>query len=137
MSEGESLVARTRQFVDLVQQQGQLDLIDEYVAPTFRNHSVGPMQGPGREDLRSALRALRSGLSNVTVDVVHCVSTGNIVATHKVFRGVHTGDLLGIPPTQKTLGLTIMDFVRYNDAALMEEHWAVQDVFGALQQLDH
>jgi len=45
-----------------------------------------------------------------------------------------TGDLLGIPPTQKTLGLTIMDFVRYNDAALMEEHWAVQDVFGALQQ---
>jgi predicted ester cyclase len=64
---------------------------------------------------------------------VDCIGEGDLVSTHKVFRGTHTGDWFGVPPSGKPLEFAVMDLVRYRDG-LMIEHWAIADALTLLQQ---
>lgn len=89
--------------------------------------------GDGRDGVRAATAAIHSAFSGFGVDVLHCVGDGDLVATHKMFRGTHTGEWFGIPPSGNPFGLVVMDLVRHRDGQMVE-HWAVADALGFLRQ---
>lgn len=122
-----------RYFVDQVQEKGRLDLIDELVHPGFRNHTVEPGQREDREGMRATMAALHEAFSDLRVEVLHCVGDGDLVATHKIFRGRHTGAWFGVPPSGNPVEFRVMDLVRYQDGQLFE-HWAVADAVSLLRQ---
>ncbi|MEW1827211.1 ester cyclase [Streptomyces sp. NPDC088196] len=128
---------RMRYFVEQVQEKGRLDLIDELVHPGFRNHTVEPGQRDDREGMRATMAALHEAFSDLRVEVLHCVGDGDgdgdLVATHKVFRGRHTGAWFGVPPSGNPVEFRVMDLVRYQDGQL-SEHWAVADAVSLLRQ---
>ena len=64
---------------------------------------------------------------------MHCIGEGGLVASHKIFRGTHTGDWFGVPPSGKPVEFAVMDLVRYRDGRMLE-HWAVADALTLLQQ---
>lgn len=76
-------------FVEQVQQGGRLDAIDDLVDADFHNHTPNPAQSPGREGLRMATSAMHSAFSGFTVELMHCIGEGDLVASHKIFRGTH------------------------------------------------
>ena len=124
---------RMRLFVEQVQNNGHLGLIDQLISPDFRNHTPEPGQDNDRESVRASMTALRNAFSGFEVEIRHIVGDGDMVATYKVFRGRHTGEWFGIPPSGKPFELAVMDHVQYRDG-MQIAHWAVADALGFLRQ---
>ncbi|MDH6115529.1 putative ester cyclase [Kitasatospora sp. MAP12-15] len=133
MSGQESSTDRMRYFVEQVQEKGRLDLIDELFHPDFRNHTVEPGQRDDRQGVHETMAALHEAFSDLRVEVLHCIADGDLVATHKLFRGRHTGAWFGIPPSGNRVEFGAMDLVRYRDGQFFE-HWAVADAVTLLRQ---
>ena len=133
MPSQESHASRMRYFVEQVQERGRLDLVDELVHPGFLNHTVEPGRRADRDGVRETTAAMHEAFSDLRVEVLHCVGDGDRVATHKVFRGRHTGSWFGVPPSGNRVEFRVMDLVRYRDGQLFE-HWAVADAVTLLRQ---
>lgn len=103
-------------FIQEVQMKGNLSLADDLIHEEFYDHSLDATASHGREPARKLLQALHAKFSNITVEIIHCVSSGDIVATNKVLRATQTGGELRIEKQ-------IMDFVRFEDGKF-REHWA-------------
>jgi predicted ester cyclase len=56
------------------------------------------------------------------------------VAVRQTWRGTHTGNFLGIPPTGKQVAFTSTEVYRVAGGRLAEE-WVELDMLGLLQQL--
>jgi predicted ester cyclase len=77
--------------------------------------------------------AIHAAFCGFEVEVLHCVGDGDLVASHKMFRGTHTGDRLGIAPSGNRFGFAVMDLVRCRYGRMVE-HWAVADALGFLRR---
>lgn len=129
----ESNTDRMRSFVEQVQQEGRLERLDEFVHPDFHNHTVESGQRDDRTGVRETVVAMHEAFSELRVEVVHCVGEADLVATHKIFRGRHTGPWFGVPPSGNPVEFRVMDLVRFQDGQLVE-HWAVADAVTLLRQ---
>lgn len=58
---------------------------------------------------------MHEAFSDLRIEILHCVGDGDLVATHKMFRGRHTGAWFGVPLLGKHLEFRVMDLVRYRD----------------------
>jgi len=125
---------RQRLFVEVLQDRGELDRVEEFVDPDVVDHSLPPGVPGGQEGVRVVLSAIRAGFPDHDAEVIHMVSEGDLVATYKTFTGTHTGDFFGIPATGKKATIRVMDVVRYRDG-LIVEHWNVVDFAGLQAQL--
>ena len=56
------------------------------------------------------------------------------VVTRKTLRGTHRGDLMGIPPTGKTVAIEVIDILAVKDGKITD-HWNLVDQLGLLKQL--
>jgi steroid delta-isomerase-like uncharacterized protein len=121
-------------FVRAVQDEGRLDLVDEFVRPDFVDHALPPGLPGGPDGVRAVLGMIREGFPDHDAKVVHMVAEGDLVATYKTFTGTHRGAFFGVPPTGRRATIRVMDFVRYEDGAIAE-HWNVVDVAGLMEQL--
>ena len=129
----ESNVERTRVFVEQVQANGRFELIEALVHPEFRNHTVEPGQRNDRAGIGETVAAMHEAFSGLRVEIVHCFGAGELAATHKVFRGRHTGTWLGVPPSGNQVELRVMDLVSHHDGQWAEQ-WAVADAVSLLRQ---
>jgi predicted ester cyclase len=123
---------RQREFVEVLQNEGQLDRVEEFVHPEFVDHSAPPGLPGGPEGVRAVLGAIREAFPDHDAEVMHLIGEGDLVATHKTFTGTHKGEFFGMPPTGKRGTIRVMDFVRYHDG-LVAEHWSVVDTSGLSQ----
>ena len=129
----ESNVERMRLFVEQVQAKGRFELIDAHVHPEFRNHTVEAGQRSDRAGIGETVAAMHEAFSGLRIEILHCVGAGELVATHKVFRGRHTGTWFGVPPSGNQVEFRVMDLVSYRDGQ-WAEHWAVADAVSLLRQ---
>jgi predicted ester cyclase len=134
LPESASNVERMRYFVEQVQTNGRVDLIDELVAEDFMNYTAELPQTKDRAGVHFIVNELRSAFEGFRADILHIVGDGDMVATYKVFSGVHNGSWLGIPASGKPVEFQVFDLVRYRDGQLLE-HWAVIDSATMLKQI--
>ena len=62
------------------------------------------------------------------------IAEGDKVVTRQTFRGTHTGDLMGIPPTGKQVTMSGIVISHFANGKCVEL-WANNDDLGLLQQL--
>lgn len=62
------------------------------------------------------------------------VAEGNRVFVRTTFRGVHTGDLMGIPPTGKAVEIALALIYVVEDGKIVD-HWMLADQLTMLQQI--
>ncbi len=125
---------RQRTFVEVLQREGALDRVDEFVRPDFVDHSLAPGLPTGPEGVRAVLGAIRRGFPDHDAEVVHMVAEGDLVATYKTLTGTHSGDFFGLAPTGRRATIRVMDVVRYEDGRVAE-HWGLVDLHGLMAQL--
>src|SRR5262245_25322120 len=113
---------RQRLFVEVLQDRGELDRVEEFVDPEAVDHELPPGLPAGIEGVRAVLGAIRAGFPDHDAEVIHMIAEGDLVATYKSFTGTQTGDFFGITPTGRRATIRVMDFVRYRDG-LIAEHW--------------
>ena len=122
------------QFVERVQNGGDLAALDNLCAPGYVNHSAPPGVPADREGLRRLTALFRAAFPDGRMTIEEMVAEGDRVATRKTFRGTHRGALLGIPPTGRAVAIGLIDLVRLADGQATES-WSIADDLGLLRQL--
>ena len=100
------------------------DLVDHHVP-------VGIPRGP--DGVRAWWSIVHDALDG-RLEIEDLVEGDDRVATRLTFSGVHKGDFLGHPATNRTFSSSFMSIERFDQGRLVER-WEVGDVLGMLQQL--
>lgn len=126
--------ALVRRLLD-VWETGDVDLIDELLAPDYVNHSpASPEQPTDPEGLKGAVSMFRSAIPDLKMVVEDIIAEGDKVVLRYTLQGTHEGELFGIPPTGKRLSVKGIAVERVSDGQI-REHWRVTDELGMMQQL--
>mgnify|MGYP002777051020 CR=1 FL=1 len=62
------------------------------------------------------------------------IAEGDQVVTRGTFIGTHQGELMGIPPTGRSVKFSVVHIDRIIDGKIVE-HWGQGDTFAMMQQL--
>ena len=77
---------------------------------------------------------LHEALPDMRAEVYDQICEGSTVATRKAFLGTHQGNLFGVPATNNSIHIDVIDFVRVQDDHIVE-HWNLVDTAGLMGQL--
>jgi steroid delta-isomerase-like uncharacterized protein len=111
---------------------GNLDMLDELVAPDYTEHSEG-FQGAG--PFKQQVAAFRTAFPDlrVTVDEV-LLADGGRFASRTTVTGTHTGDLMGMPATGRHISVEAVDIGRVENGRA-KERWGGLNMYSMLTQL--
>jgi steroid delta-isomerase-like uncharacterized protein len=116
-------------------EQGNIDLLDELLAPDYTNHSPATPDLPtGPEGVKAVVSMFRSAMPDLRVVVEDMIAEGDKVATRYTLEGTHEGELFGVPPTGQRLSNKSITVERVSGGKI-REHWRVSDELGLMQQL--
>ncbi len=113
--------------------KGNTSLIDQYVAPTYAWHGPG-MELSGPAEVKELINTYRMAFPDIRMTFEDQIAEGDKVASRWTVRGTHQGELMGNPPTNKSLDMKGMVITRLANGQIVEE-WEVFDQLGMMQQL--
>jgi predicted ester cyclase len=125
-----------RRYVQAVDENASSDwsVLDDFIAEDFFAHNPAlPGVSPDREGMKQAAEMFRVGTPG-RHEVRMQIAEGDLVVSHIVGWGVHSGELLGIPATNKEVETEGIAIHRVRDGKIVE-YWAVTDVARVLQQM--
>jgi predicted ester cyclase len=127
-------VAVARDYVDRVFNGHNAELARDYFSPdiTFHALTVGTLSGV--DTVVPVLGGLIDALSDIDAQVQDVIASGDLVALRQVVKARHTGNLLGMPETGRTIQWDAVDIYRINDAGKITEQWAFEDFAAILSQ---
>ena len=125
-----------RRYVQAIDDNDSSDwsVLDQFIAEDFVAHNP-PIPGVSldRDGMKQAAEIFRQatpGRHEVTLQVAE----GDLVVSQIVGRGVHAGELLGIPATNRDVETVGIAIHRVADGKITE-YWSVTDVARVLQQI--
>jgi len=130
----QDLKARARRIWEEVFPDGDVAALREVLHADSVDHSARPDEPDGIEGAVQTMRWLHSVFSDLEFDIHHVIGEGDLVAVHCTMTGRHTGDLMGIPPTNRQVATPTIHIVRFRDGKVAE-HWAVHNDMVTMRQL--
>ena len=124
----------TRRLLEELFERGNMDAVDELVAPDFVNHEAPPDNPQGRQGLRETVTWLRGLWGPMTFDIEDEITDGDKVVARVVMHGRHVGEFLGREPTGKEFATKQIHIWRLEDGRVIE-HWSVRDDLDQALQL--
>jgi predicted ester cyclase len=133
LDENKALIRRYIQAID-DNRTGDWSVLDDYIAEDFVAHTP-PIPGVSldREGMKEAAEIFRVATPG-RHEIRMQVAEGDLVVSYIVGRGVHAGDLLGIPATNKDVETEGIAIHRVRDDQIIE-YWVVTDIARVLQQV--
>jgi predicted ester cyclase len=109
-------------------------VLDEYIAEDFIAHNP-PVPGVSldREGMKQAAEIFRIATPG-SHEIGLQVAEGDLVASQILGRGIHAGELMGIPATNKEVETEGIVIHRVRDGKIVE-YWSVTDIARVLQQV--
>jgi steroid delta-isomerase-like uncharacterized protein len=119
-----------------VWEEGNIDLVDELLAPDYVNHTpASPDQPTGPEGVKGVVSMFRSAMPDLRVVIEDMIAgEDGKVAVRYTLEGTHEGELFGVPPTGKRLSIKSIAVERVSEGKI-REHWRVTDSLDMMQQL--
>lgn len=125
----------TRRFFEEAFNSGNLDVVDELVAPEFVNHDAAlPEPTVGIAGVKASIIGYRDAFPDLRITIEQQVAEGEFVTTRWTGRGTHQGDLMGMAATGKQGTVTGITIDRIVDGKFVES-WTNWDTLGLMQQL--
>ncbi|MFC1792679.1 ester cyclase [Planctomycetota bacterium] len=114
--------------------QGQLAVVDEFVAPDYVYHdpALGDITGP--EGLKQTIMMYRTAYPDLQFTIDDVIAEDDLVALRWSAAGTHQGELMGIPATGLETTAVGINIARFVEGKIVEE-WSSWDVMGLMQQL--
>jgi ketosteroid isomerase-like protein len=125
-------IEATRRLLEEAFSRGNLDVLDELIAPDLVEHQRGlasDATGP-----RQAIELCRGWFTDFTITIEDLVADDERVWVRGTARGINTGSIFGRPPTGRPFEITVFDELRFRDGRIVE-HWGVPDQLGMLLQV--
>lgn len=122
--------------LDLIVNQGRMDLVAEMFAPDYTNHSAPPGAAQGPDAIRQYLGLMKAAFPDrkVTNDMLLCA--GDNVIVRSTVTGTSTGPYFGKPPTGKSFRVTGTDVYLIKDGKF-RSRWGNEDAMGMMTQLGY
>ena len=120
-----------RRIYDEVFSNGNLAVVDELVVKDVIEHEEGPQ---GSEGLKQTVTMFRTAFPDLQFSVEDMIAEGDKVVSRITMRGTHKGEFMGIPATDKTFAVQVIDIIRFANGKAVE-HWGVTDSAAMMQQL--
>jgi predicted ester cyclase len=125
--------ALDRRYVEEVLNKGNIDVIDEIMAPEYVGHVTGfPLAN--REGDKQFISMLRSAFPDIHFTIEDQIVEGDKAVHRMTARGTHKGEFNGIPSTGKRATVSVTNINRFAGGKVVEA-WAVIDLLGLMQQL--
>jgi steroid delta-isomerase-like uncharacterized protein len=127
--------ALVRRLYDEGFNQGNLELVDELVAPDVVTHDPIILDAPtGPDSIRGGIEMIRKAFPDFHVEVLDQLAEGDRVASLLLMSGTNTGDYRRGGATHKKGTMRAFFLWRIADGRLAES-WGMADRFQFLQQL--
>lgn len=130
----EDLKATARRTWEEVFPACDVGALAEVTAPDVIEHGARPDEPPGLEGATRTMLWLGRVFSEQRWEIHRVIGEGDTVVIHATHHGRHTGDLMGIPPTNREVAYSYVHIVRFRDG-LIAEHWGVRDDMTLMRQL--
>src|SRR4030095_7421620 len=132
--ENKALIRRYIQAID-DDHTSDWSILDQYIAEDFVAHNpAAPGVSLDRDGMKRAAEIFRIAAPDSRHEIRLQVAEGDLVVSHLVGRGIHAGELLGIPATNKEIETEGIAIHRVR-AGKITEYWSVSDVARVLQQV--
>ncbi len=122
-----------RRLVEEVYNEGNLDVVDELVAPDLFDHAAVLEHQHGIDAFKHVITWVRDISSDVHYDIDDIIAEGDKVAVRMTQSGTQTGPIRDIP-TGRRFSVDHVHWFRLADGKVAEM-WAVRDDLTRLQQL--
>jgi predicted ester cyclase len=131
--ENKALIRRYIRAID-DNQSSDWSVVDDFVAEDFVAHNP-PIPGVSldREGMKQAAAIFRVATPG-RHEIGMQIAEGDLVVSQVRGRGVHAGELLGIPATNKDVETDGIVIHRIRDGKIVE-YWSVTDIARVLQQI--
>jgi predicted ester cyclase len=104
------------------------------IATDAVEHGARPGEPQGIEGATRTMLWLGRVFSDQRWEIHRVIGEGDTVVVHATHHGRHTGDLMGIPPTNRKVAYEYVHIVRFRDGRIAE-HWGVRDDMTLMRQL--
>lgn len=115
---------------------GRMELIDELIAPEYRNHSGPPGAAQGPDAIRQYLTILKGAFPDRQVKNEMLLCAGDYVIVRSTVTGTSKGPYFGKPATGKTFSVMGTDVYLIRDGKF-RARWGNEDALGMMQQLGY
>lgn len=124
----------TRRAYELIN-AGDIDGFGDLMADDFVEHEETPGLAPTKDGVLEFFRMYRTAFPDLRMDPEEVLVSGDKTVTRARATGTHQGELMGMPPTGKSVDVKLIDIMQFNDAGMIREHWGLVDMFSMMQQL--
>ena len=104
------------------------------IAEDLIDHSARPDEPQGLAGVQQTVLWLGTVFSHQRWEIQQVIGEGDIVVVYCTLHGRHTGDLMGIPPTNREVAVDYVHIVRFRDGKAVE-YWSVRDDMALMRQL--
>lgn len=104
------------------------------IAENAINHAGGMGDFRGIEAWKMVASQYFSAFPDLKVNIEFLLSEGDYVVIRLKYEGTHLGEMMGIPPTGKTVKVGGTE-IYYLENGRIAEEWGQQDNLGLLQQI--
>jgi predicted ester cyclase len=111
-----------------------VDALAEVVARDVVEHGARPGEPPGFEGVAQTMLWLGRVFSDQRWEIHQVIGEGDTVVVHATHHGRHTGELMGLAPTDRVVAYDYVHIVRFRDGKGVE-HWGIRDDMTLMRQL--
>ncbi|MGL5834160.1 MAG: ester cyclase, partial [Waterburya sp.] len=128
-----------QKLIQLVWEEHNLKALKDFWTEDCINHAMPRKDNQGLNALQVYHESLFtdfSAFSNIQIKILQQIAEGDRVVTYMQSRGEHTGTFFQIPPTGKSVSISVIRIDRIQDGKIAE-HWSVSDAGSLIQQLQN
>ena len=109
------------------------EILDKLQTPDVVYHGTS-MEMNGIEEYKQVYNSYLSAIHDTRLDINKLIAEGDLVMSNIKLRGIHKGELDGLPPTGNEISVSLFTIFRLVDGKIAEE-WEIMDELGMMTQL--
>jgi predicted ester cyclase len=130
----EAIKAIARRSLEESFANGDAEAFRAALHPDCVNHEAPEGADRGVDGMVRTMLWLKGAFSDRRYEIHQVIGEGDTVAVFCTFHGRHTGEFMGLAPTNRPFAFRQVHIVRFQDGKGIE-HWAVRDDLALLRQL--
>jgi steroid delta-isomerase-like uncharacterized protein len=112
--------AIVRRMTEEFYNQGNIEFAEHFFAHTYVHHDPASPHVRDRDGLKQVLRAFRAGCPDLHITIDELLAEGETVTKRWTYHATHTGDLSGIPPTDKRITMSGLELFHLEGGKIVE-----------------
>jgi predicted ester cyclase len=123
-----------RDFIEKVTNSGNIENISDYISPDYIEVYNGISYQVGIEGAKEHINGVRKTYSDLKLVIEKQIAEGNLVVTCYTMTGIHSGEWMGIKPTEKKIKVTGVNVDKVINGKIIE-HGGAANMFDGLLEI--